>query len=90
MKVEEAIKLINDAENPLYSIEEATFYIEYNKLLASNVAITKYDWYEVSSSYYQLEDGILGIRGVSKVYDDDEPVGFYDVEIPCCVFVGTK
>ena len=89
MKVEEAIKLIND-EKQCYSIHEAESLLNEYTIYRSNVAVTKYDWYEVSSSYYQLEDGILGIRGVSKVYDDNEPVGFYDVEIPCYAFVGTK
>lgn len=89
MKVEEAIKLIND-EKQCYSIHEAESLLNEYTIYRSNVAVTKYNWYEVSSSYYQLEDGILGIRGVSKVYDDDEPVGFYDVGIPCYAFVGTK
>ena len=89
MKVEDAIKLIND-EKQCYSIYEAESLLNEYTIYRSNVAVTKYDWYEVSSSYYQLEDGILGIRGVSKVYDDNEPVGFYDVEIPCYAFVGTK
>lgn len=88
MKVEYAIKLIND-ERRCYSIREAESLLNEYTIYRSNVAITKYGWYEVSSSYYQLEDGILGIRGVSKVFSD-KPVGFYDVEIPCCAFVGTK
>lgn len=87
MKVEDAIKLINNGENPFYSVEEAAFYIQYNKPLASNLDIKDEIDYEISSSYYQLDDGILGIRGVSKILSD-EPVEFYDVEIPCYAFVG--
>ena len=92
MKVEDAIKLINNGENPFYSVEEAAFYIEYNKLLASNLDIKDEIDYEISSSYYQLDDGILGIRGVSKTHywNGDDDVHFYDIGIPCYAFVGEE
>lgn len=93
MKVEEAIKLINNDENTFYSVEEAAFYIEYNKLLASNLDIKDEIDYEISSSYYQLDDGILGIRGVSKTHywdNYDEDKYFYNIGIPCYAFVGEE
>lgn len=92
MKVEDAIKIINKEEYKFYSIEEAAFYIQYNKLLTSNLDIKDEIDYEISSSYYQLDDGILGIRGVSKTHywDGDDDAHFYDIGIPCYAFVGEE
>lgn len=92
MKVEEAIKIINKEKYKFYSIEEAAFYIQYNKLLVSNLDINNEIDYEISSSYYQLDDGILGIRGVSKVNynDDNDDAHFYHIGIPCYAFVGEE
>ena len=93
MKVEDAIKLINGGENTFYSVEEAAFYIEYNKLLASNLDIKDEIDYEISSSYYELDDGILGIRGVSKTHyldNWDEDKYFYDIGIRSYAFIGEE
>lgn len=93
MKVEEAIKIINNGENPFYSVDEAAFYIEYNKLLASNLDIKDEIDYEISSSYYQLDDGILGIRGVSKTHyldNYDEDKYFYNIGNRSYAFVGEE
>ena len=93
MKVEEAIKIINNGVNTFYSVEEAAFYIEYNKLLASNLDVKDEIDYEISSSYYQLDDGILGIRGVSKTHywdNYDEDKYFYNIGIRSYAFVGEE
>lgn len=70
MKVEEAIKLINEAKEIPYSIYEAEWFIEYKKILATNVNLETHRWYAISTTYYELEDGILGIKGVSHLFSE--------------------
>lgn len=69
MKVKEAIELINNSEE-LYSLDDAENIIDYKKQLASDIDISRHRWYETSTSYFQLEDGILGINGVSNIYSE--------------------
>lgn len=69
MKVKEAIELINNSEE-LYSLDDAENIINYEKQLASDIDINRHRWYETSTSYFQLEDGILGINGVSNIYSE--------------------
>ncbi len=69
MKVKEAIELINNSEE-LYSLNDAENIIDYEKQLASDIDISRHRWYETSTSYFQLENGILGINGVSNIYSE--------------------
>lgn len=69
MKVKEAIELINNSEE-LYSLDDAENIIDYEKQLASDIDISRHRWYETSTPYFQLEDGILGINGVSNIYSE--------------------
>ena len=87
MKVQEAIELINNIERPRYSVGEAEALLKGAAVLYSNVYPSGNGWCEFSSSYYQLEDGVLGLRGVTKMLDDDGYATFYDAEFPCCAFV---
>lgn len=69
MKVQEAIELINNSDN-LYCIDDAIELLEGETELAVDVDISRHRWYETSESYFRLEDGILGIRGVSNIYSE--------------------
>lgn len=69
MKVQEAIKLINNSNN-LYCISDAETLLEGETLLKEGTDIDRSHWFEISESYYQLEDGILGIRGISNIYSE--------------------
>ena len=84
MKVEEAIKLINDPEKKLYHIDAAESLINYEKELAHNIDISRYGLYEISTSYFQLEDGILGIKGLSNIYS--EKMNESDCDVQCYAF----
>lgn len=76
MKVKELINYINfnefyglrNMENILYCdfLDE-----ELPQIVAENLEKEEYRWYEVSVSVYKLEDGFVGIRGVSKIYSEN-------------------
>lgn len=88
MKVKEAIELINNSEEKLYSIYDAEFLIKYKKILATNVNLEYYVGYTTSTSYYQLEDGILGIKGVSRLFNENGCTSDYNIQ--CHAFEGEE
>lgn len=88
MKLVEAIKLINDPEEDLYCIGDAEDLIDYEKELASDIDIDRHRWYETSTSYYQLEDGILGISGLSNIYSESTSAS--DCCVRCHAFKGEE
>lgn len=87
MKVQEAIELINNRERPRYSVGEAEALLKLGTPTLTIVTNSDSGWYEISSSYYQLEDGILELRGVTRIFDNEDYVTFYDVGIPCRAFL---
>lgn len=87
MKAQEAIGLINNRERPCYSVHEAVALLKLGFPTSSTITTNENGWYEISSFYYQLEDGILEIRGVTRIFDNEDYVTFYDVGIPCRAFV---
>lgn len=88
MKVKEAIELINSSKEGLYCIDDAENLIDYEKELASDVDISRSIFYETSVSYLQLEDGILGIIGVSNIYA--ECMTASDCGVHCYAFEGEE
>jgi len=88
MKVKEAIELINSSKEGLYCIDDAENLIDYEKELASDVDISRSRFYETSVSYFQLEDGILGIIGVSNIYA--ECMTASDCGVHCYAFEGEE
>lgn len=73
INVSTAIKAINDVEYGYSTIQEVIgiLRINLNDTLARDVDITNYNGYDVCTEYYQLKDGILGLRGVYRVHTDD-------------------
>lgn len=69
MKVQEAIELINNSDD-LYCISDAVELLEGETELAEGIDIDRRRWFETSESYFKLEDGIVGIRGVSNIYSE--------------------
>ena len=88
MEVKEAIELINSSKEGLYCIDDAENLIDYEKELASDVDISRRRFYETSVSYFQLEDGILGIIGVSNIYA--ECMTASDCGVHCYAFEGEE
>ena len=74
MKVKELIDYVNS--NDFYSLWDMEHSLCYNfkdlpKRVAENLEKEEYRWYEISTSVYKLEDGFVGIKGVSKIYDEN-------------------
>lgn len=88
MKVKEAIELINNSEEELYCMDDAESLIDYEKVLAEDVDISRHRWYETSTSYFQLEDGILGINGLTNIYS--EHMSASDCNVQCYAFEGEE
>ena len=88
MKVKEAIELINNSEEELYCMDDAESLIDYEKELASDVDISRNRQYETSDSYFQLEDGILGINGLTNIYS--EGMSPSDCNVQCYAFEGEE
>lgn len=66
MKVQEAIKRIE--EGGFYSVWEASEELDKDaKLVAPNLDADRHRWYTVSTDVYKLEDGYIGITGVSSI-----------------------
>lgn len=87
MKVQEAIELVNSKDQPCYSVHEAAALLKLGTPTLTIITNSDSGWYEISSFYYQLEDGILELRGVTRIFDNEDYVTFYDVGIPCRAFV---
>ena len=82
MKVKELIDYINsnnfyslwDMENSLFNNDK-----DLPQRVAENLEIEEYRWYEISTSVYKLEDGFVGVKGVSFKYPE-----ILDDYIPKC------
>lgn len=69
MTVKEAIKKISF--NQCYSIWDAEEYLEGDyKLVARDLEIARHRWHETSVNVYKLDDGYIGIWGLSKIYSE--------------------
>ncbi|MGN0144124.1 MAG: hypothetical protein ACI398_04025 [Clostridium sp.] len=86
MKVQELIDIINNPNECLYSIYDAENLIcsiigKELECVASNLEIDEHRWYTISTSVYKLEDGFVGITGVSTL--KSEGMGWSDCAYPC-------
>lgn len=78
MKVQEAIEKING--EGFYSVFEAEELLDRDaKLVKSNLGIDEYRWYTISTKVYQLEDGYIGITGVTSL--KSEAMMFSDCDV---------
>ena len=82
MKVKELIDHINSNDfYSLWDMEDSLFNNDKDlpQLVAENLEKEEYRWYKVSVSVYKLEDGFVGVKGVSFKYPD-----ILDDYIPKC------
>ena len=74
MKVKELIDYVNSNEfYSLWNLENSLCYNNSKDLpqrVAENLEMDNHRWYEISTSVYKLEDGFVGIRGVSTIYSE--------------------
>lgn len=81
MKVQELIDRVNSATN-CYSIYNAEDLIgDEIECVASNLDIHEHRWFTISTSVYKLEDGYVGITGISSL--KSELMGYSDCDFPC-------
>lgn len=81
MKVQELIDKVNSATN-CYSIYDAEDFIEGEiNEVAKNFNIDEYRWFTISTSVYKLEDGYVGITGISSLRS--ELMTYSDCDFPC-------
>lgn len=67
MKVKEIINLINSSN--ISSLGEAEDLLDDTaKLVAKDLEIERYKWFGVATDVYEVEDGYVGITGVTDVY----------------------
>lgn len=79
MTVKEAIDKINSEK--CYSIWDAEDYLEGDyKLVASDLEIDRHRWYETSVSVYKLDDGYIGICGLSRIYSELSAAKDFDIQ----------
>lgn len=81
MKVQELINLVNDNNDKLFSIYDAEDYYVEDRCVAKNLNIDKHRWYTISTSVYKLEDGYVGITGVSSL--NSEEMNYADCDVLC-------
>lgn len=80
MKVKEAIGKINSEQ--CYSIWDAENLLEGNYILvARDLEIARHRWHETSVNVYKLDDGYIGIWGLSNIYSEMDRAE--DFRIPC-------
>lgn len=78
MKVQKAIKKIE--EGRFYSVFEAEELLDGDaKLVKSDLGIDERRWYIISTKVYQLEDGYIGITGVTSL--KSEAMMFSDCDV---------
>lgn len=81
MKVKELIDKINSATN-CYSLYDVEDFIEGDiEEVANNLYIKEHRWYIISTSVYKLEDGFVGITGVSSL--KSELMTYSDCDFHC-------
>ena len=80
MKVKDLIEKINSSD--YYSIYDAIHMMDDTcKCVEEHKDAKIYIWYTVSTSVYKLEDGFVGIRGVSELNRGD--LVYSDIDCPC-------
>lgn len=78
MKVQEAILKIEEGYfNSVFDAEEVLG--KDAKLVKSNLDIDEHRWYTISTKVYQLEDGYIGITGVTSL--KSEAMMFSDCDV---------
>lgn len=83
MKVQEAIDLINNSEESLYSIFDAEELIE-GKEIVEHQDLDEHRWYSTAIRVYEMEDGYLGIWGAYQSFSEMQ--SWSDICVTCYAF----
>ena len=73
MKVQELIDYVNS--NVFYSIYEfedslTDKQFKELKIVPESIDVDRHRWYEVSTTIFKVEDGYVGVRGVTHLYSE--------------------
>ena len=72
MKVQELIDYVNS--KGFYSIYEFEDSLTDRQLelktVSEDIDVDRHRWYEISTTVYKVEDGYVGIRGISQIYSE--------------------
>ena len=74
MKVQELIDYVNsNVFYSLYEFEDSLTDKQFKelKIVSEDIKADRYRWYEVSTTIYKVEDGYVGVRGVTHLYSED-------------------
>ena len=74
MKVQELIDYVNSNKfHSIYEFEDSLTDKQFKelKLISKSINVDKHRWYEVSTTIYKVEDGYVGVRGVTHLYSED-------------------
>ena len=74
MKVQELIDYVNSNEfHSVYEFEDSLTKEQFKelKIVSESIDVDRHRWYEVSTTIYKVEDGYVGVRGVTHLYGED-------------------
>ena len=74
MKVQELIDYVNSNRfYSLYKFEDSLTDKQFKelKIVPESIDVDRHRWYEVSTTIYKVEDGYVGVRGVTYLYSED-------------------
>lgn len=72
MKVQELIDYVNsNVFYSLYEFEDSLIDRQLElKTVSEDIEADRHRWYEVSTTIYKVEDGYVGVRGVTYLYSE--------------------
>ena len=73
MKVQELIDYVNSNEfYSVYEFENSLTDKQFKELktVSEDIDVDRHRWYEISTTVYKVEDGYVGIRGISQIYSE--------------------
>ena len=73
MKVQELIDYVNSNRfYSLYEFENSLTDRQFKelKIIPKSLNVDRHRWYEVSTTIFKVEDGYVGVRGVTYLYSE--------------------
>ena len=72
MKVQKLIDYVNsNGFYSMYDFEDSLTDRESElEIVSEDIDVDRHRWYEISTTVYKVEDGYVGIRGISQIYSE--------------------
>ena len=83
MKVQELIDYVNSKGfYSMYDFEDSLTDRQLElKTVSEDIEVDRHRWYEVSTTIFKVEDGYVGVRGVTHLYS--EGMAYSDCDYLC-------